>query len=68
MLRFNIVETDNYGGDYPDEKFVENLPYLLTKDAAKKIADAINSTVPASHSRYWKVVEMPYELQPGFEP
>jgi hypothetical protein len=30
------------------------------------VADAINAT--QCDSRYWKVVEMPYELQPGFEP
>lgn len=67
-MQFKIVETDNYGGDYPDEKFVENLPYFNNKESAQKIANAINDSVPETHERYWKVVEMPYQLQPGFEP
>lgn len=65
--QYKIVETDNYGGDYPDEKFVENLPYFHTKDTAQAVADSIN--VGGEHrARFWKVVKMPYELQPGFEP
>ena len=67
-MTYRIVETDNYGGDYPDESFVENLPVLYEREQAQTIANAINSVVPVSHSRYWKVVEMPYTLQPGFEP
>lgn len=67
-MTYRIVETDNYGGDYPDESFVENLPVLYEREQAQTIANAINSVIPASHSRYWKVVEMPYTLQPGFEP
>lgn len=66
-MYYKIVETDNYGGDYPDEKFVENLP-ILTKENAELIAEAINKTVPASNARYWKVVDSNYVLQPGFEP
>ena len=37
-----IVETDNFDGDYPDEKFL-NLPLLFEKDA-QIIADAINES------------------------
>lgn len=66
-MYYKIVETDNYGGDYPDEKFVENLP-ILTKENAELIAEAINKTIPASNARYWKVVDSNYVLQPGFEP
>jgi hypothetical protein len=62
-----IVETDNFGGDYPDEKFV-NIPYM-NKEQAQKIADVINDIHCGPHSsRYWKVVEYGYVLQPGFEP
>lgn len=61
-----IVETDNYGGDYPDEKFV-NLPQM-TEEHAKRVADAINSGFPENCSRYWKMVDDNYQLQPGFEP
>jgi hypothetical protein len=60
-----IVETDNYGGDYPDEKFL-NLP-RMSKEHAKAVCDAINKGF-TNHHRYWKVVENDYELQPGFEP
>lgn len=59
-----IVETDNYDGDYPDEKFV-NLP-RMNADKANYIADAINKALCGR--RYWKVVDDDYELQPGFEP
>lgn len=59
-----IVETDNYGGDYPDEKFV-NLP-PMDIDSANYIAEVINDTLAGD--RYWKVVQDDYELLPGFEP
>ena len=62
-----IVNTDNFGGDYPDEKFVEGLP-RLTKTHAEAICAAINAGLPETHSRYYKVVPDDYELQPGFEP
>lgn len=59
-----IVETDNYGGDYPDEKFV-NLP-IMDEDTANYIAEVINNQL--ANDRYWIVVNDDYELQPGFEP
>ena len=62
-----IVDTDNFNGDYPDEKFVEGLP-RLTEVHAKAICAAINAGLPVNHSRYYKVVPDDYELQPGFEP
>lgn len=62
-----IVETDNFDGDYPDEKFV-NLPSLF-EDEAEAIAEQINVGLsgPAC-PRYWKVVADDYQLRPGFEP
>lgn len=67
MVRYRIVETDNFGGDYPDEKFV-NLP-PTTKENATKIAEAINAVFSGDHApRYWQVREEDYKLQPGFEP
>lgn len=66
MTMYRIVETDNYGGDYPDEKFV-NLP-RMTKDHAHAVANAINAGFPGDHSRYWMVRPEGYVLQPGFEP
>lgn len=62
-----IINTDNFGGDYPNEKFVENLP-VMNDEQARVIADAINSTQHEHASRYFRVVPDDYKLQPGFEP
>ena len=51
MDRYAIVETDNYAGDYPDEKFVEPLPFL-NEENANKIADSINSTIIQYSKRF----------------
>ena len=64
MSLFKIVETDNFGGDYPDEKFV-NLP-ACTEVTAHKLADDINHYFSGTcMPRYWKVVPADYKLQPG---
>jgi hypothetical protein len=62
-----IIHTDNFAGDYPDEKFVEGLP-RLTAEKAKVICDAINSTQQENSPRFYVVVEDDYTLKPGFEP
>lgn len=63
-----IVQTDNFGGDYPDEKFVEGLG-ALTEEAAKEICAAINLNCSGpTRPRWWKVVADDYKLVPGFEP
>lgn len=98
---YRIVNTDNFGGDYPNEKFVrrpceecdDRGEYLdapgnvldgrasmtvchvcggtfleyVTKEEAQAEADGLNKGAEYS-SRYFMVVEMPYELRPGFEP
>ncbi len=64
-----IVETDNFGGDYPNEKFV-NLP-IMSEEACKAVCEVVNSFCsPPGHDcpRYWKVVPNDYTLVPGFEP
>ena len=61
-----IVETDNFGGDYPDEKFV-NLP-PMTPEHASEVVIAINKGFGDYFPRYWKIVRDDYKLQPGFEP
>lgn len=67
MPLFKIVETDNFGGDYPDEKFV-NLP-LMSQEQAEFVADAINRVCSGSQARrHWLVKPADYQLQPGFEP
>jgi hypothetical protein len=64
-MTYRIVNTDNFGGDYPNESFVDEA--FETKEAAQMRADELN--VGGDHApRYFKVVEMPYELRPGFEP
>lgn len=65
-MRYRVVETDNYASDYPDEKFVG--PALRMKGAAEAVAAYFNTDVTDDSSRYYKVVELPYVLQPGFEP
>jgi len=62
-----IVETDNFGSDYPNESFL-NLSRIYDKDKAQTIANAINNAYQLNCSRYWKVVEDDYRLKPGFEP
>jgi len=63
-----IVETDNFGGDYPDEKFV-NLPRVNINEA-ESLCSLINEIFCADdHApRFWKMVEDDYKLIPGFEP
>jgi hypothetical protein len=61
-----IVETDNFGGDYPNERFL-NLPPLV-REHAHAVVNAINSGFPLDAHRCWKVVDNDYKLQPGFEP
>lgn len=68
MTTFKIVNSDNFNGDYPDEKFVENLPAFWRREHAQKVADAINATQSATAARYFIVVQDDYKLQPGFEP
>lgn len=62
-----IVETDNFGGDYPNEEFIAiNIP---TIEMANVMAAALNTKYSGDDAReYYKVVEADYELQPGFEP
>ena len=55
-----IVETDNFGRDYPMEKFL-NLPQM-TEEHAKEVVKAINKGFPIMSSRYWKVVPNDYVL------
>ena len=63
-----IVDTDNFDGDYPNEKVVaDNIKY---RPFAETMCDALNKKYCYSDacSRFYKVVEDDYVLQPGFEP
>ena len=66
-LTYCIVETDNFGRDYPDEKFVcKGIP---TKEMAELICDAINnSKLYRVYDRWHIVRDSNYKLQPGFDP
>lgn len=63
-----IIETDNFGGDYPNESFL-NLAFG-TAEEMQRIADAVNAVFCRFEDspRFWRVVENDYKLQPGFEP
>ncbi len=61
-----IVETDNFGSDYPDEKFLN--VFSMSEPDAKAICDVINRAAGQNSTRYWKVVKDDYKLQPGFKP
>lgn len=65
-MTYRIVNTDNFGGDYPNETFVST--EYDKKEDAQKTADELNGRYPEHSSRYYKVVELPYALRPGFEP
>lgn len=65
-MTYRIVDTDNFGRDYPNEKFVG--PPYATREEAEEEASRLNYNFDGGSPRYYKVVEMPYELQPGFEP
>jgi hypothetical protein len=56
-----IVETDNFGGNYPDEKFLNIPPVDL--EHAKEIAAAINAAFPSGYQRYWMVVKDDYQIK-----
>lgn len=65
-MKYAVVNTDNFNGDYPEEYFVT--PYI-SEDAAEKIAEILNTECGGGNApRYWKVVACPYTLAPGFEP
>jgi hypothetical protein len=60
-----IVNTDNFCGDYPNEKFIL---WLMKRETAQRIADALNDEMGPNAARFYKVVENVYVLEPGFEP
>lgn len=64
--QYRVVNTDNFGSDYPDERWVG--PPRDTIADAKVDADGLNAIAGEHSSRYYKVVQLPYKLQPGFQP
>lgn len=67
-MKYRVVNTDNFGGDYPDERFIGET--FVNHGEAVREADRLNGSdynSPRS-PRYHKVVEEGYILQPGFTP
>jgi hypothetical protein len=64
-VKYRIVETSNFGGDYPDESFAGP---PLEEEQARRVADLFNASTSEVHPRFWKLVPVGYKLQPGFEP
>lgn len=60
-----IIDTDNYGGDYPNERFWFG---RLTSWKAEELCKELNRIKPLGEDRYFQVVRDDYTLQPGFEP
>jgi len=75
-MLYHIVQTDNFGWDYHDEKFLctvnsegKTIPLSYANKArAAEIAEILNGPYAEHNSRWWKVVEKGYVLSPGFEP
>lgn len=70
-----IIDTDNFGGDYPDEKFLSltdskgvSRPLYLDPLDAQQVCQALNGRWGEFASRYYRIVDNDYTLQPGFEP
>lgn len=64
---YGVVETNNFGGGYPDERLI--VACVLKKTTAEAIAKLLVDDIGGDDSpRYWKIVERGYKLQPGFEP
>lgn len=66
-VRYAVVDTDNFGRDYPDEKFVEGTDRGITHEEAIIMCRQYN-VGNGNQPRWYKVVALPYVLQPGFEP
>lgn len=64
---FAVVDADNFDGDYPNERFV-TIPHP-EKDYVEDMCQLLNEKYSGEdESRYYKVVQLPYQLQPGFRP
>ena len=64
---YRIIDTDNFGGDYPDEKVVA--AGITYKPFADTMAEALCKKYSENGGRrFYLVVEDDYELKPGFEP
>ena len=72
---FIVVDTDNFGGDHPNEKYLSitdsegnTRPRLFRKEEAEKVAEVINSLSSKNAPRWYKVEPASYQLKLGFKP
>lgn len=64
---WQIIDTDNFGGDYPNETFIAT--GIAYKPFAECMCEALNAKYSGNTSlRMYLVVGANYKLQPGFEP
>jgi hypothetical protein len=64
-----IIDTDNFGGDYPDETVIAE--GIKDRRFAEVMCAALVEKFCSHHpqaDRYYRVVEDDYVLQPGFRP
>lgn len=59
---YRVVETDNFGRDYPNESFEGP---SMTYEDCERVAAIFNVY---GGDRYYKIEHRTYKLQPGFEP
>ena len=60
-----IIETDNFGRDYPDEKLIAS---GITDPRLGRLMVAGIQTTDPNDPRYYRLVDDDYKLQPGFTP
>lgn len=61
-----IIDTDNFGGDTPNEKVIAE--GIKNTQHATVMCKALNDEAGKYSRRFYKVVEDDYVLRPGFEP
>ena len=61
-----IVDTDNFDGDYPNERDIA--VGIKRRDHANVMCAALNYWAGVNSPRYYKVVEDDYVNVPGFIP
>ena len=62
---YRVVETDNFGGDYPNESFEGP---CMTYEDCERVAAIFNAVTGDGSDRFYKTEHESYKLAPGFEP
>lgn len=67
MKEYRLVDTNNFGGDYPDEKWA-CIGTFNMESKANTVREAMARMLDYDEhcSRHLKVVELPYKLVGGF--